>query len=63
MLQIQRNPQRCNVEYLCPICDKPVILETAKTDDDGRAVHEECYLDVITGKILAQAKKPPASRH
>jgi hypothetical protein len=29
---------------LCPVCNKPVPLETAKTDGDGCAVHEECYL-------------------
>ena len=28
----------------CPICNKEVLLETAKTDEDGRALHEECYL-------------------
>ncbi|HEV2400306.1 MAG TPA: hypothetical protein VGS27_25435 [Candidatus Sulfotelmatobacter sp.] len=28
----------------CPICNKPVSLETAKADEHGRAVHEECYL-------------------
>ncbi len=22
----------------------PVLLETAKTDENGRAIHEECYL-------------------
>jgi putative methionine-R-sulfoxide reductase with GAF domain len=27
----------------CCICNKPVALEIAKTDDSGQAVHEECY--------------------
>jgi len=27
----------------CAICGKLVDIETAKTDDDGQAVHEECY--------------------
>jgi hypothetical protein len=31
-------------ELLCPICDHPVSLETATTDEDGRAFHEECYV-------------------
>ena len=26
------------------ICHKPVELETAKTDERGQAVHEDCYL-------------------
>jgi hypothetical protein len=28
----------------CLICNKEVQLETAKTDEVGRALHEECYL-------------------
>ena len=31
-------------EINCSICQKPVTLETAKTDEVGQAVHEECYL-------------------
>jgi hypothetical protein len=31
-------------EINCSICDKPVALETAKTDEVGRAAHEECCL-------------------
>jgi hypothetical protein len=31
-------------ELNCSICDKPVPLETAKTDEVGRAAHDECYL-------------------
>jgi hypothetical protein len=29
---------------LCTICREPVDLRIAKTDDEGEAVHEECYL-------------------
>jgi hypothetical protein len=28
----------------CPICNKAVALETANTDEDGHAIHEECYI-------------------
>ena len=27
----------------CRICGKPVPVETAKADSDGKAVHQECY--------------------
>lgn len=27
----------------CPICNKEVQLETAKRDEVGRAMHDECY--------------------
>jgi hypothetical protein len=29
---------------VCSICDESVQLETSKTDENGRAVHEECYV-------------------
>jgi len=29
---------------VCPICNASVSLETAKTDEEGTAIHEECYL-------------------
>lgn len=29
---------------LCLVCNEPVSLETAKTDESGQAIHEECYL-------------------
>ena len=28
---------------ICSVCNKPVKLESAKTDEDGQAVHEDCY--------------------
>jgi hypothetical protein len=30
--------------FNCSICNKPVDLETAKTDENGKTVHEECYV-------------------
>jgi hypothetical protein len=28
----------------CIICNEPVEIETAKTDEDGKLVHEDCYV-------------------
>ena len=28
----------------CSICNLPVSLNNAKADEDGNAVHEDCYL-------------------
>ena len=41
---------------LCPICYKPVLLETCKADEQGRAVHEDCYTLKVT---LHQSPQPP----
>jgi hypothetical protein len=35
---------------ICGICDRPVKLETAKTDEQGKPVHEGCYLLKINVK-------------
>ena len=43
---------------LCNICDQPVSLETAKADEYGRAIHEECY---ATKLQLKAATAPPAA--
>ncbi len=31
----------------CPVCNKPVQLETSKTDEHGHARHEECYIATL----------------
>jgi hypothetical protein len=35
----------------CRFCQKPVSVDTAKTDSEGKAIHEHCYLADITGKM------------
>ena len=43
----------------CLICDKPVALEYANTDEFGKAVHEECYLlKLITPRDRDSVHKP-----
>lgn len=46
--------------YPCPICNEPVKLETAKANEHGKPVHEECYLASISGKAPPKTlAKPP----
>ena len=35
-------------EIFCFICNQPINLETAKVNDQGKVVHEECYAGMIT---------------
>jgi hypothetical protein len=42
----------------CSICEQPVSLESAKTDEYGRRIHEECYALKMQ---LKQATTPPAA--
>ena len=34
----------------CRICRKLVPIETAKTDGEGQAIHEECYVTSLSQK-------------
>jgi len=44
-LKLRRSAVRKGIPLpLCSICDKPVQLETSNTDEDGKAIHEECYI-------------------
>jgi hypothetical protein len=42
-------------EIVCFICNQPVRLETAKANEQGRVVHEECYARHITEKSSHRA--------
>lgn len=38
------NPLAARRVLICSICNLPVPLNNAKTDEDGSAIHEDCYL-------------------
>lgn len=42
----------------CVICHKPVPLETAKTDERGKTVHEECYVSKMKLERATEEQKP-----
>ena len=42
--------------FLCSICFKPIRLTQCTFDEDGRPVHEQCYVD-----RLLHSPKPPRS--
>jgi hypothetical protein len=42
---------------VCSICNKPVKLETSKTDEFGNAVHAGCYLRRVSLKKAANPQK------
>jgi hypothetical protein len=41
---------------ICPFCNEAVELETTKTNEDGKAVHEECYI-----KSISRLRSEPSS--
>lgn len=45
-------------ESVCWICCEPVNLETAKSDENGKTVHEECYAE----KLLEQKAPNPQEK-
>lgn len=44
---------------ICQICKQPVILETARIDERGKAVHEDCYLRAIQAQQRPHAEDDP----
>lgn len=40
----------------CAICGKPVPLESAKADEHGRPVHEQCYVSRLKDERTKPAK-------
>lgn len=49
--------------YFCWICGNVVDLETCKSDEQGMAVHEDCYITRITlaHESVKLSKLPPRS--
>ena len=39
--------KRHTVSPACWMCGNPVALEECKTDEDGRAVHEQCSVEKV----------------
>ena len=35
----------------CAICGKPISLEESKATEEGKPVHEDCYVAKITNKL------------
>ncbi|HEV3512692.1 MAG TPA: hypothetical protein VGS05_13385 [Candidatus Sulfotelmatobacter sp.] len=44
---------------ICQICKQPVILETARIDERGKAVHEDCYLRAIQAQQRPRTDDDP----
>ena len=53
VLNFFRKPPPCN------ICNKPLDPKIAVTDQDGKPVHEECYVLKLRQE---DAKKPPKTQ-
>jgi hypothetical protein len=44
---------------ICSVCHNPIHLEAAKADEDGKPVHEDCYVQ----RLLASPHDPPGPQH
>ena len=51
VVAVARPPSRVE----CSLCSKPIPLEDSKVSEDGRPMHEECYVSKLTlGRPLSQ---------
>ena len=46
------SPRLRKGQTTCPLCHEPVCLEGCKTDEDGRAIHEDCYVRKVCSGVI-----------
>jgi hypothetical protein len=52
-------PHRRRIIYpVCHLCNEPVEINTAKTDADGKAIHEDCYIKSLNSPPKSSARIP-----
>ena len=44
---------------ICSVCKQPIRLETAKTDENGKAVHDDCYLQRLMSLLRVGGRGTP----
>lgn len=44
---------------ICSVCKQPVRLETAKSDENGKAVHEDSYLQRLMAFLQNGGRSTP----
>ena len=44
---------------ICSICKQPIQLEAANSDENGRAVHEDCYLQRLMALLQSGGRSTP----
>jgi hypothetical protein len=44
---------------ICFVCKQPVRLETAKVDENAKAVHEDCYLQRLMALLQSGGRNTP----
>ena len=52
-------PNRDDQSPVCRICQQPVPIENAKTDGNGDAVHEACYVFMVRSDRAAKSNRLP----
>ena len=52
-------PSPSRTSLLCRICGRPVPVETAKTDSEGKPIHEECYALKVKFKEASRDSRAP----
>ena len=44
---------------ICSVCKQTIRLETAKTDENGKAVHEDCYIQRLMASLQSGGRNTP----
>lgn len=59
----RRDPLQFHQRFpICPICRESVELTTARTNEDGQALHGDCYVWILKATITAPGPTAAANR-
>ena len=50
------------ISIVCELCKKPVLLEKARINELGKAVHEQCYVRAIRASKPMEPADGPKTR-
>jgi hypothetical protein len=63
MIQLRKYPYLSPRRHfpICPICNEIVELTSSMTDDNGKAIHEDCYVEKTKGRWTTKRGRPPTA--
>jgi hypothetical protein len=62
LMVLRRELEARSPSPVCRICKQPVPLENCKLDENGKAVHESCYVDELLRLVANRSKSEPEPR-
>ena len=56
LMGLRRELEARSQSAVCRICKRPIPLEDCKLDENGKAVHESCYVEAVLRLVANRSK-------